>query len=71
MDAKDSGNKGYVPDGALVHLMSGYDSDMPYTAVEVVQEQGFVIMTQLRKPGTSGYVKPMGLIYRAKEIVEV
>lgn len=71
MDAKDSGNKGFIPDGALVYLMSGHNSSMPWTVVEVVPEKNFVKMTQLRKPDSHGYVKPLGLIYKAKEIVEV
>jgi hypothetical protein len=71
VDAKNHDNKGYVPDGALVYLRTGQNTAVQWTVVEVVNEQGFVKMTQVRQQGNPGYVKPLEFIYKAKEIVEV
>lgn len=70
-DAKDPNKKGHIPDGALVYLIISSNDVIYYTAVEVDEKKGFVKMAEWKKPGQANYAKPLGFIYKAKEIVEV
>jgi hypothetical protein len=60
-DAETPGNKGYIHNRALVHLIALYD------AVTHITKEGYVEMSR-RKPGRSD--PNLTFVYHAKEIVE-